>query len=310
MLRGFNTLASRTAQEAIIFAVRPYVRRELPGWGKVYNLVANYHRDWLWMSAPVKTTAGRLHGHTMRLDLSKWSDRLTYFLGRWSNLELQLFLADNVRPGDTVVDGGANRGNFALFASNVVGSAGEVMCYEPNPQCLKTLRGDIEANGIRNITVHPVGLGSSEGEMSLSVPAINAGEGTLGRSAYETARVILVKIEQGDKTLAQKTPNLIKLDVEGFECKALAGLERTIVRCHPTIITEVVSRHLAACDSSVEGLLTFMSDLGYQGYRLRLVKRKQSHTWQLTKFDPPSDDNVDVVWAHRLTSDFPAARPT
>ena len=120
-----KTLCLRTMQSIIILTVRPYVIRELPGWGKLYAFVAGHTRDWLWAGAPVKTIRGKLHGYVLQLDLSKWSDRSTYFLGRWYDLEIQLFMADMIGPGDTVVDIGANRGNFALAASRLLGNAGQ-----------------------------------------------------------------------------------------------------------------------------------------------------------------------------------------
>ena len=56
-----------------------------------------------------------------------------------------------IRPGDTVIDVGANRGMFALNASYLVGKNGRVICFEPNPNCLKVLRYEIESNDIDNI---------------------------------------------------------------------------------------------------------------------------------------------------------------
>ena len=72
-----------------------------------------------------------MYGNLIQLDLSKWSDRSYYFLGRWFDLEMQLLMADLVKSGETIVDIGANRGAFALAASRVVGSGGKVICFGP-----------------------------------------------------------------------------------------------------------------------------------------------------------------------------------
>jgi hypothetical protein len=125
-------IARRFIQSSIIFLVRPYMVRELPGWGKLAQLI-DYRWNWLWIGGPVKTIREKLHGNLMRLDLSNWSDRLNYFLGRWYDLEIQLLMADLVKPGQTIVDVGAHRGEFALAASKLVGKSGRVICFEPNP---------------------------------------------------------------------------------------------------------------------------------------------------------------------------------
>ena len=59
--------------------VRPYVQRELPGWGHLYGWFASSDRDWA--DAGTRRIAGKLHGYTMELDISGWSQRYTYFSG-------------------------------------------------------------------------------------------------------------------------------------------------------------------------------------------------------------------------------------
>src|SRR5262245_49548095 len=138
--KTMNALWRRPLQDLIVLAVRPYVRRELPGWGRVYAaMVGGYRRDWLWAAAKVRTIRGKRHGYAMRLDLSKWADRSAFFLGRWYDLNTQLLMSALLRPGDTVVDVGANRGMFALAASRLVGETGRVVCFEPNPNCFQIL---------------------------------------------------------------------------------------------------------------------------------------------------------------------------
>src|SRR5438045_2130627 len=101
----------RILQTTIILTIRPYIVRELPGWGTIYSaFVGDYTRNWLWFNGPIRTIREKTTGFTMTFDLSQWSDRSTYFLGRWVELGMQLFMADMIRSGDTVVDVGANRG--------------------------------------------------------------------------------------------------------------------------------------------------------------------------------------------------------
>jgi FkbM family methyltransferase len=291
-------------QNIIILVVRPYVMSEFLGWGKVYvALVGGYKRDWLWIGCPIKTIRGKLHGYIVHLDLSKWPDRSTYFLGRWLDLAMQLFVNDLVKQGDTVVDVGANRGEFALFASRLLGDSGKVICFEPNPNCLKILDQEIASNQIKNILINRVALGEREEELALSVPFVNSGEGTFGRSAYgkEATYQVKVKIKNGDDLLTDQHPCLIKIDVEGFECNAIAGLANTINRHHPIIVTEIVPQHLAACGFSVADLVRLMRRNGYEGFKLGLRKEHGRYTWEVTRFEM-EDGNCDAVWIHSASN--------
>ncbi len=44
---------------------------------------------------------------------------------------------------------------------------------------------------------------------------------------------------QGDQALADRQIDFIKMDIEGMELRALAGLSATIARCRPTMFVEV-----------------------------------------------------------------------
>jgi FkbM family methyltransferase len=284
----------RAIQSIIILIVRPYTIRELPGWGKLTSLV-DYRWDWLWAGAPVKTIHDKIYGNLMQLDLSKWSDRSFYFLGRWYDLEMQLLIADLVKPGETIVDVGANRGAFALAASRVVGSGGKVICFEPNPNCVKYLEDEIELNQIRNITLNQCGLAQKDDILTLTVPVINSGEGSFGKSQYKDNVMFSVPVRRGDDVLDSENPTLIKIDVEGFETNVIRGLSKIIGRQSPVVITEVESSHLERACSSVEELKSVMERLGYKGFKLALRKSGRRYDWCLTEFDP-SKGACDVVW--------------
>ena len=153
----------RMTQEAVIKIARPYISREFPGWGKVYaGLVGGYRKNAFWKEAPEKIIRGKTHGFLMHLDLSHWGDRLAFFLGRWYDLEKQLFLKDFLVEGDTVIDIGANRGMFTLCASRLVGGTGKVISFEPNPTSRGKLERDLNTNRISNVRVVPWGASDAE----------------------------------------------------------------------------------------------------------------------------------------------------
>src|SRR5947209_8749833 len=55
-----------------------------------------------------------------------------------------------VHQGDTVFDVGANIGFFSTLLSRIVGEAGRVLAFEPEPENLALLGTNLGANGCRN----------------------------------------------------------------------------------------------------------------------------------------------------------------
>ena len=62
-------------------------------------------------------------------------------------------ILEATRPGDIVLDAGANIGAFTLLAAARVGSAGLVVAVEPEPGNFEALRRNVEANGLRNVAL-------------------------------------------------------------------------------------------------------------------------------------------------------------
>ena len=290
-----------TVNQAVILFCRPYIKREWPGWGRLYTVAVEGGRPDRWRGYPRIWLRGKLHGYEMSLDLSYWPNRITFFLERWSDLPTQLAVQALLQPGDTMIDVGANEGMVSLLASRLVGSAGKVVSFEPNSRPRKILEAAIDRNSISNITVYPVGLADRNDTLKLTAPKSNPGEGSFGAPAYDPKLMETMEcpVRRGDELLQTITPQLIKMDVEGFEPFTLDGLKETIVRARPTIIMEVIARHLFNAKTSPAALRTRMTDFGYRSYRIGIVKRRGSYG--LTLAEETIDDTTqgDFLWMHR-----------
>jgi precorrin-6B methylase 2 len=260
-----NAVRSRVVesmQELVIGLARPYILNELPGWGYVYRWAvgSEEQRQWFWADAPSRTVRGKLHGFEMRLDLSHWSDRSTFFLGRWIDLQNQLFMRDLLEPGNTVVDVSAHRGSFALVASRLVGHRGKVVCFDADPQNADHLHHDIAANGIGNIVVEPAGL--------------------------------------SDAVLENEHPALIKIGGEDDSFRVIADLSKTIERDHPVLLTEVPAAGRAHRDASMMQLMAVLAQRGYEGFTLVLRRHGLvGHRWALAPLHG-AKRAVNAVWFH------------
>jgi FkbM family methyltransferase len=141
-----------------------------------------------------------------------------------------------VKPGDLVFDVGSHVGDRVAAFRRL---SCRVVACEPNPPLVKTLR--LIYGRDKNVTVEPVAVGAAPGEIELKVnidnPTVStasrdfvkASEGAPGWQGQSWDKSIKVAVTTLDALIARHgIPAFIKIDVEGFEAAALAGLSQAI----------------------------------------------------------------------------------
>jgi len=294
---------------AALLAV-PYARRELPGWGKLLGWlkVSQAAHDGLWADAPTREAVGKWHGYRIRLDLSNWSDRLIYFLGRYYDLPPQLAVRAVLRPGDGFVDVGAHAGMVMLAGAGCVGPSGRTIAFEPNPELFAKLEQLVIANALDNVTLHPCGLADAANEGSLNVLVEKTAAGAIAhanlgtfaelpeREGYATQR-FRVAVASGDELIPADCPvAAIKIDTEGYNTAVLRGLGATLARWRPAVVTEVVDAHLRRAGSSATELWETMTDCGDRAYAIAVRSRWGRH--QVRFHLTGAASSREVLWLH------------
>lgn len=174
--------------------------------------------------------------------------------GEFAESENQV-MASLLRPGDTVVDVGANIGTVTLALAGKVGPGGVVHAFEPQRFVFTVLCANLALNGLTNVHPHRAALGRAPGR--IAVPAMPPDQahnfGAVSLGAGEP-----VALETID-SLGLETCRLIKLDVEGMEYDVLLGAGQTIGRCHPAVYFEAKKN---------EGTRRSIAWLKERGYRL------------------------------------------
>ncbi len=164
--------------------------------------------------------------------------------------ELKL-LRNLVDPGGVFVDIGANTGNHSLFAAMFMGMS-KVIPFEPNPLAYRLLQLNTLLNNVDDIVVlDHLGLGLADREAD--------GYGMEARDRNLGAARMLegtgdIPVSTGDAQLADITPTVIKIDVEGMEMRVLQGLEQTIARAQPVMLVEVDQENYDAFEALLERL--------------------------------------------------------
>lgn len=135
------------------------------------------------------------------------------------------FVLHVLRPEDTFVDVGANVGSYTILAGSAVGTRG--YAFEPVPNTFRKLVDNIRLNRMEDrVQAFNVGLAQSEGVIRFTSDLDTVNHALAENEA--AANIIEVKVTSLDQALSDAHPNLMKIDVEGYETPVLEGAAKTL----------------------------------------------------------------------------------
>ena len=156
----------------------------------------------------------------------------------YSEVALTGLLMHILRSGDSYVDIGTHFGYEAMLAGTIVGSAGEVTCFEPHPATHAMARGNL--SGMPQCQVHAKAVGAVPGTIRLRSNSIERSAFNHVLSDGESGESVTVQVTTLDAALAGRTKpvTLIKCDAEGFELPIIEGGAATIAADRPALVLE------------------------------------------------------------------------
>lgn len=179
--------------------------------------------------------------------------------GEFAGDEVDSILAF-LRPGDHVLDLGANIGVHSLAFAQTVGPTGQVISVEPQHYCFQLLCANVTLNQLPQVLTLRAAVGDTPG--SCAVPRINptrrhnAGATRISQEqAAEPGQDIVPLITVDRLGLARC--DLIKIDTEGFEDRVLQGARATLQAYHPVVYAEVHDRE------KLQRAVALLKPLGY-----------------------------------------------
>jgi FkbM family methyltransferase len=186
----------------------------------------------------VRVLTGPLRG--MRLGMPHRL-RASWVLGTYQSHVLGA-MQRYVAPGSVAYDIGANMGYMTLAFSRLVGPAGRVFSFEPDPTIKDNLFWNLQANRIRNVTVCQIALSDKSGTATFALFSY-VGVGHIAREDTPAdAQLITVPAQTLDEFVYQDghpVPSFIKIDVEGGEEGVLRGAARLLPEARPVVVAEV-----------------------------------------------------------------------
>ena len=281
------------------------VRRADVIWQGLYRRVggggfcADAGVDERWPSGLQRPVRG-IHHFLMRLNLQNWSDRRTYFSGRYYQPDISRLLEELLLPGDQYVDVGANIGLTSLLARRRIGATGKGVAFEPNPAAFTRLRNHFTLNGITNFDLIPRAVADSESALYLFVPRDEMLLGTFVPERDEGTRV-KVQAEPADRYLAAFDPNkpiLIKIDVEGFEVQVLRGMQSLLARPNVMVVTEIADAKLRRAGHSREEVHRVLASFGFVAHTIDVRASRWRKALEVSPLSGPLDSReYDALFA-------------
>lgn len=190
-----------------------------------------------------------------------------------------------VKPGDQVLDIGANFGYYTSRLSRLCGT-GTVHAFEPVPTTFTALQGILKSMKLRNVEAHQVGVADTSGELVFEVPLQEAGTPSAGqahisgrnnsleggKALYSFHRSVQVRapvVALDDPQWAARFSALsfVKIDIEGAELLAIRGMRNLLRQHKPVMLIEVCPFFLEGFQIAPEELRAQIEELGYRTYR-------------------------------------------
>jgi FkbM family methyltransferase len=181
-----------------------------------------------------------------------------YYLDRRRSAAMVRLYGAFIKSGDLVFDVGAHVGD-RIAAFRKLGA--RVIAVEPQPAVIKVLRLLYGRDGA--VTIEPRAIGRGDGTLTLTLNLANptvstaspsfmqAAAGAPGWEGQVWSRTIRVPVTTLDALIARHgAPVFIKIDVEGFEAEALAGLTRPVAALSfefTTIARDVAAACIERC---------------------------------------------------------------
>lgn len=143
------------------------------------------------------------------------------------------FVLHALTNSDVFVDIGANVGSYTVLAGAVVGAA--CVSIEPVPSTFSHLIENVNLNGIAsNVECLNIGLGKDNGTLRFS-----ADEDTMNHVVADTEKCksyINIEVKRLDDILGERSPTVIKMDVEGYEANVIKGAQSILSKKEPLAI--------------------------------------------------------------------------
>jgi FkbM family methyltransferase len=170
--------------------------------------------------------------------------------------EIEILRHYRLRPGACVFDLGAHQGVVALALAHLVGQTGRVIAVEAMPCDAEGAQRNKQLNELSQLHIINAAVAAEQGMLDF----VYSGRAAWGDRSHPTVEVVATTIDD----LARKhgTPDVLFMDVDGFELEALRGAA-TVLESRPDCYIEVHNDLLRRYGQEAADVLGFFPDDKY-----------------------------------------------
>lgn len=142
--------------------------------------------------------------------------------------EFMDIIESEVNEGDVAFDLGANIGYVTMYLAKYVGDKGMVYAVEPSPRNFQILNESILVNGLeKRVEINQLAISSQSGTRELNI-SDESNLNSFVKTKYTKSTITVKTSSIDDFFKKKKFPNFIKMDIEGAEVDALAGIDKIL----------------------------------------------------------------------------------
>lgn len=200
--------------------------------------------------------------------------RYLFVDGCWEPVVTSVFL-HLLKPGQTFIDIGAHVGYFTLLAARRIMPGGLMIAFEPDPSNRKQLGDNLALNRVTEVEIEPLAVSASDGTVVFETSGQwNSGAANVvehpqpGTSAHvESLRAVSLDNYCREKGIRQV--DLVKMDIEGGEAQALAGMKQGLsAGLYRRILMEFHPGCLRSKQHEPRDILSQLLDGGFTAWQL------------------------------------------
>ena len=199
----------------------------------------------------------------VRLQPGEGVSRLTFYFGN-SEPDLFAFYDSFLKKGMVALDVGANIGLHTLFMAKRVAPVGQVLAFEPSPKNFSRLKEHVEKNHLENVRIFPLAVGDRRGTGFFHENLNDSSRSHFSDGGPGLA-IEIVRLDDICRSEGVRQIDFLKMDVEGFEMRALEGAEPLFSAGSCDVLQiELDPNNLARQASQQNKVASWLVDRGYR----------------------------------------------